>query len=130
MNTGPVFLLGMWMVLWVGGCTPAPDVPEGRWSGTVMLATGPTTSIPIETDVRYDDGLVSLTIDGLQGPSAGPISVRNPRVRGGALAFAFTEPQNLLLVECRIVQQPGGTFRGPCNDGPRRWATLTLRPPE
>jgi hypothetical protein len=108
---------------------PSRDVPEGQWSGTLTPAAVPASSVSIVTEVRYGDGLLSVTLDGLQGQGAEPISARNPRVRGETLAFAFTEPHRRSLVECTVVRRADGAFAGRCMDGREPWAELILYPP-
>jgi hypothetical protein len=129
MTMRPILFVGLWVACLLGGCMPSQDVPEGRWSGTLTPSTADAASIPVVTEVRYGDGLLSVTLDGLQGQGAEPISARNPRVRGETLAFAFTEPYDRLLVECTVVRRADGAFAGRCMDGREPWADLILYPP-
>ena len=124
----PILFVGLWVACVLGGCMPSQDVPEGRWSGLLTPSTA-AASIPVVTEVRYGDGLLSVTLDGLEEQGATPISARNPRVRGETLAFAFTEPHERLLVECTVARRPDGAFAGRCMAGRQPWAELTLYPP-
>jgi len=129
MTMRPILFVGLWVACVLGGCMPSHDVPEGRWSGLLTPSTADAAAIPVVTEVRYGNGLLSVTLDGLEEQGSTPISARNPRVRDETLAFAFTEPYDRLLVECTVVRRADGSFAGRCMDGREPWAELILYPP-
>jgi hypothetical protein len=119
----------MAVALLIAGCTSPSDLSEGRWTGTFAPTDPSGVPIDVEYDVRYESGLLSIRLTGLDAARDRPLIARNPRLQGDTLQFAVPEPGAPTLLECHLVREADNGFRGLCTDGRTPWAEATMRPP-
>ncbi|NBB89944.1 MAG: hypothetical protein GVY23_01915 [Spirochaetes bacterium] len=115
-------------LLVVAGCSSSPDVPEGKWTGTLTPMNHPEMQTPVAYNVATQDG--GLTVDVI-GPNGNVVRAEEPELQGDTLAFHFPEPEENVMLTCRLGRTneiPDG-FAGRCTDGSGQWAHFTMTPP-
>ena len=112
--------------LMLAGCSSAPPFEEGRWRGALTPMNHPEMATPVAYDVRHDDGGLAIS---LLGPNDTRVPIRDPRLDGDTLRFAFVEPEEQVLLRCALGRDEAGGFGGRCADPSGKWARFTMIPP-
>ncbi|MDX1672359.1 MAG: hypothetical protein R3211_08450 [Balneolaceae bacterium] len=98
----------------------------GRWNGHLTPMHHPEMKNPVMFDVSYDIDNLEMT---LTGPGGEPIQTRNERVKNDTLHFEFNEPEENVLLKCRLARTEKKSFNGKCTDPSGQWARFTMNSP-
>jgi hypothetical protein len=105
------------------GCQ-SNKLEQGRWDGSLTPMNHPEMDNPLTYDVSYNDD--ELTID-IAGPDSTVMRTRNPRIKNDTLHFSFEEPEEQVLLTCKMGGNGGNTYAGRCTDKSGKWAYFTMR---
>ena len=108
-------------------CDSDPKLTEGRWTGSLSPMNHPEMQNPVAYDVGYRD--TQLQID-LIGPDGTSSSTKNVKMTSDTLYFAFSEPEEKVLLKCALAKENQGLFRGRCTDLNGKWAMFTMIAPD
>ena len=102
---------------------------EGRWTGYLTPMNHPEMQNPVGYEVTYESK--DLNIE-LVGPGAQPVPTKNPHVHGDTLYFSFSEPEEGVMLECRLasVSEGEAAYKGRCIDPSGKWAVFAMIPPK
>lgn len=120
-----ILLLGAILILI--GCQSNEKLEAGRWIGSLSPMNHPEMENPLTYDVSYADD--ALVID-IIGPNSTVINTREPRVQNDTLYFSFPEPEEQVLLACKLADIGDKEFAGRCADKSGKWAYFTMRYPK
>lgn len=117
------------LLLLIVACQPTPELKEGRWSGTLTPMNHPEMENPINYEISYPAG--SLSIDVIS-PDSSEIPTRNDQFENDTLYFQFDEPEEQVTLNCSLgrMNNQEGSFSVRCTDPNGQWAYFTMIPPD
>jgi len=106
------------------GCQPNDKLKPGNWAGSLSPMNHPEMENPLTYDVSYVNGKLSIEI---MGPDSTVMETRDPRVQNDTLYFSFEEPEEQVLLTCKMADKGNHTFAGRCTDESGKWAYFRMR---
>ncbi len=108
------------------GCQSNGKLETGRWTGSLTPMNHPEMENPLSYNVSYADD--ELAID-IIGPDSTVMRARDPRIQNDTLHFSFKEPEEQVLLTCKMAGNGDNRFAGRCTDKSGKWAYFTMRYP-
>ncbi len=96
------------------------------WSGGLTPMNHLDQVTPLSFDITYQDDELAMV---LGGPEGIQVPIRNARVDGDTLRFAFNEPEVGVELNCALAKGIEPAFEGRCADETGKWALVTMNPP-
>ncbi len=118
-------LLGVTIYLLIG-CQSNKKLEPGRWVGSLSPMNHPKMENPLTYDVSYVND--KLVID-IVGPDSTVIKTQDPRTEDDTLYFSFEEPEEQVLLTCKMAGNGENAFAGKCTDESGKWAYFRMSYP-
>ncbi len=118
-------LLGLTIFLFIG-CQSDKKLEAGRWVGSLSPMNHPEMENPLTYDVSYTDGKLSIDI---MGPDSTVMGTKDPRIQNDTLYFSFEEPEEQVLLTCKMADKGDHVYAGRCTDNSGKWAYFRMRYP-
>jgi erythromycin esterase len=114
------------LLLLLSSCAGPSRLEEGRWTGALTPMNHPEIANPVAYEVRYEGDILAIE---LIGPGGELVQMRETRLDGDTLFFAFDEPEEQVPLECSLARDAAGAFAGRWMDVSGKWARFTMVPP-
>lgn len=108
------------------GCQSDDKLETGRWEGSLTPMNHPEMENPVSYDVSYVDGELAINII---GPNSTVMETKDPRVQNDTLHFSFEEPEEQVVLTCKMASTGDHAFEGRCADDSGKWALFRMRYP-
>jgi hypothetical protein len=113
-------------VLAFAGCASSSVLETGLWTGSLSPMNHLDSPTPIQFEVRSDSG--PLSID-LVGPDGSVIPLINPIFDHETIVYSFREPEQSVLLSCKLEMMGEGVYEGKCQDSEGKWALFRMIAP-
>ncbi len=104
-------------------CT-SNKLSTGQWSGSLTPGNHPEMVTPINYEVTYIKNELVLWII---SPDGSRLETRSPKFENGTLTFQFNEPEEGILLDCKLEGGNQNGFMGECKDDSGKSARFDMK---